>query len=64
MGQTEYRQVEQMKRDIGAIKARIKQAQIAEKSRDADTAVQALERFFEDIEQFEAERAARTKREK
>jgi hypothetical protein len=64
MGQTEYRQVEQMKKDIGAIKARIKQAQIAEKSRDADTAVQALERFFEDIEQFEAERAARTKREK
>jgi hypothetical protein len=64
MGQTEYRQVEQMKKDIGAIKARIKQAQIAEKSREADTAVQALERFFEDIEQFEAERAARMKREK
>jgi hypothetical protein len=64
MGQTEYRQVEQMKKDIGAIKARIKQAQIADKSRDAETAVQALERFFEDIEQFEAERAARMKREK
>jgi hypothetical protein len=64
MGQTEYRQVEQMKRDIGAIKARIKQAQIAEKSREADAAVQALERFFEDIEQFEAERAARMKKEK
>jgi hypothetical protein len=64
MGQTEYRQVEQMKKDIGAIKARIKQAQIADKSREADTAVQALERFFEDIEQFEAERAARMKREK
>jgi hypothetical protein len=64
MGQTEYRQVEQMKRDIGAIKARIKQAQIAEKSREADAAVQALDRFFEDIEQFEAERAARMKREK
>jgi hypothetical protein len=64
MGQTEYRQVEQMKKDIGAIKARIKQAQIAEKSRDADTAVQALERFFEDIEQFEKEREARMKREK
>lgn len=64
MGQTEYRQVEQMKKDIGAIKARIKQAQIADKSREADTAVQALERFFEDIEQFEAERAARMKKEK
>ena len=64
MGQTEYRQVEQMKRDIGALKARIKQAQIAEKSREADVAVQALERFFEDIEQFEAEREARMKREK
>ena len=64
MGQTEYRQVEQMKKDIGAIKARIKQAQIADKSREADTAVQALERFFEDIEQFEAEREARKKREK
>jgi hypothetical protein len=64
MGQTELRQVEQMKRDIGAIKARIKQAQIAEKSREAESAVQALERFFEDIEQFEAERAARMKREK
>lgn len=64
MGQTEYRQVEQMKKDIGAIKARIKQAQIADKSRDAETAVQALERFFEDIEQFEEERAARMKREK
>jgi hypothetical protein len=64
MGQTEYRQVEQMKKDIGAIKARIKQAQIAEKSREADTAVQALERFFEDIEQFEKEREARMKREK
>jgi hypothetical protein len=64
MGQTELRQVEQMKRDIGAIKARIKQAQIAEKSREAESAVQALERFFEDIEQFEAERAARMKKEK
>jgi hypothetical protein len=64
MGQTEYRQVEQMKKDIGAIKARIKQAQIADKSREADTAVQALERFFEDIEQFEAEREDRKKREK
>jgi hypothetical protein len=64
MGQTEYRQVEQMKKDIGAIKARIKQAQIADKSREADAAVQALERFFEDIEQFEAEREARMKREK
>jgi hypothetical protein len=64
MGQTEYRQVEQMKRDIGAIKARIKQAQIADKSREADAAVQALERFFEDIEQFEQEREARMKREK
>ena len=64
MGQTEYRQVEQMKKDIGAIKARIKQAQIADKSREAETAVQALERFFEDIEQFEQEREARMKREK
>ena len=64
MGQAEYRQVMQMKKDIGAIKARIKQAQIADKSREADTAVQALERFFEDIEQFEAEREARMKREK
>jgi hypothetical protein len=64
MGEVERRQVEQMKKDIGALKARITQAQIAEKSREADTAVQALERFYEDIEQFEAEREARMKREK
>jgi hypothetical protein len=64
MGQAEYRQVMQMKKDIGAIKARIKQAQIADKSREAETAVQALERFFEDIEQFEVEKEARMKREK
>jgi hypothetical protein len=64
MGQTEYRQVEQMKKDIGAIKARIKQAQIADKSREAEVASQALDRFYEEIDRFEAERAARMKRKK
>lgn len=64
MNQTEYRQVEQMKKDIGSIKARMKQAQIAEKSREAEGVVQALDRFYEDIEKFEAEREARMKKEK
>lgn len=64
MNQTELRQVETMKKDIAGIKARIKQAQIAEKSREADAAVEALDRFYQDIEKFEEERAARLKREK
>lgn len=64
MNQTEYRQVEQMKKDISAIKARMKQAQIAEKSREAEGVVQALDRFYQDIERFEAEREARMKKEK
>jgi hypothetical protein len=64
MGETEYRQVKQMQKDIGAIKARITQAKIAEKSREAEIASQALDRFYEDIEQFEAEREARMKRKK
>ena len=64
MNQTEYRQVEQMKKDISAIKARMKQAQIAEKSREAEGFAQALDRFYQDIERFEAEREARMKKEK
>jgi hypothetical protein len=64
MNQTELRQVETMKKDIAGIKARIKQAQIAEKSREADAAVEALDRFFQDIEKFEEERKARAKKEK
>ena len=64
MGKEEFRQVEQMKKDIAAIKARMKQAQIAEKSRAADETAQALDRFYEDIEKFEQEREARMKREK
>jgi hypothetical protein len=64
MGETEKRQVEQMKKDITAINARIKQAKIADKSREAEAASQALDRFYEDIDQFEKERAARIKREK
>ena len=64
MGEVERRQVEQMKKDINSIKARMKQAQIAEKSREAEIAAQGLERFYEDIEQFEKEREARMKREK
>jgi hypothetical protein len=64
MGETERRQVDQMKKDIGAIKARITQARIADKSREAEAAVQALDRFYEDIEKFEAEREARMKRKK
>jgi hypothetical protein len=64
MGQTELRQVEQMKRDIAGIKARIKQAQIAEKSREAEGAVEALDRFYQDIEEFEKQRAERMKRER
>lgn len=64
MGEVERRQVEQMKKDINSIKARMKQAQIAEKSREAEIAAQGLERFYEDIEQFEQEREARMKREK
>jgi len=64
MGETEKRQVEQMKKDITAINARIKQAKIADKSREAEVASQALDRFYEDIDQFEKERAARMKREK
>jgi hypothetical protein len=64
MGQTELRQVETMKKDIAGIKARMKQAQIAEKSRETEAAVQALDRFFQDIEKFEAEREARMKKEK
>lgn len=64
MNQTELRQVETMKKDIAAIKARMKQAQIAEKSRETDAAVQALERFYQDIEEFEKQRAERMKKEK
>jgi hypothetical protein len=64
MNQTELRQVETMKKDIAAIKARMKQAQIAEKSRETEAAVQALERFYQDIEEFEKQREARMKREK
>ena len=64
MNQTEYRQVETMKKDIAAIKARIKQAQIAEKSREAEAAVEALDRFYGDIEEFEKQREARIKKEK
>jgi hypothetical protein len=64
MGKEELRQVEQMKKDIAGIKARIKQAQIAEKSREAEGTVQALDRFYEDIEKFEQEREARMKKEK
>ena len=64
MGQTELRQVEQMKRDIAGIKARMKQAQISEKSREAEGVTQALDRFYQDIEKFEQEREARMKRER
>jgi hypothetical protein len=64
MGETEKRQVEQMQKDIASIKARIKQAKIADKSRAAEIAAQGLDRFYEDIDRFEAERAARMKREK
>jgi hypothetical protein len=64
MGKTEYRQVQTMKKDIAGIKARIKQAQIADKSREAEAAVSALDRFYEDIEKFEAEREERMKKEK
>jgi hypothetical protein len=64
MNQTELRQVETMKKDIAAIKARMKQAQIAEKSREADAAVQAMDRFYQDIEEFEKQRAERMKKEK
>jgi hypothetical protein len=64
MGETERRQVEQMKKDIQNIKARITQAKIAEKSRAAEIAAQGLDRFYEDIDRFEAEREARMKREK
>lgn len=64
MGKTEQRQVEQMKKDIAGIKARMKQAQIAEKSREAEGVAQALDRFYEDIEKFEQEREARMKRER
>jgi hypothetical protein len=64
MGETEKRQVEQMQKDIASIKARIKQAKIADKSREAEVASQGLDRFYEDIDRFEAERAARMKREK
>lgn len=64
MNQTELRQVETMKKDIAGIKARIKQAQIAEKSREAEAAVEALDRFYQDIEEFEKQREARMKREK
>lgn len=64
MNQTEYRQVEQMKKDIAGIKARIKQAQIAEKSREAEVAVEALDRFYKDIEDFEKIREERMKKEK
>jgi hypothetical protein len=64
MGETERRQVDQMKKDIQNIKARITQAKIAEKSRAAEIAAQGLDRFYEDIDRFEAEREARMKREK
>ena len=64
MNQTEFRQVEQMKKDISALKARITQAQIAEKSREAEGVSEALDRFYQDIEKFEQEREARIKRER
>lgn len=64
MNQTELRQVETMKKDIAGIKARMKQAQIAEKSRETEAAVQALDRFYQDIEEFEKQREERMKKEK
>jgi hypothetical protein len=64
MGKEELRQVETMKKDISAIKARMKQAQIAEKSRETEGAVQALDRFYQDIEDFEKQRAERVKKER
>lgn len=64
MNQTELRQVETMKKDIASIKARIKQAQIAEKSREAEAAVEALDRFYQDIETFEKQREDRVKKER
>jgi len=64
MNQTELRQVETMKKDIASIKARIKQAQIAEKSREAEAAVEALDRFYQDIETFEKQREERVKKER
>jgi hypothetical protein len=64
MNQTELRQVETMKKDIAGIKARIKQAQIAEKSREAEAAVEALDRFYQDIETFEKQREDRVKKER
>ena len=64
MGKEELRQVETMKKDIAGIKARMKQAQIAEKSRETEAAVQALDRFYQDIEEFEKQREERMKKEK
>lgn len=64
MGKEELRQVETMKKDIAGIKGRIKQAQIADKSREAEAAVQALERFYDDIDMFEKQRTERMKKEK
>lgn len=64
MGKEELRQVETMKKDIAGIKARIKQSQIAEKTRGTEDAVQTLERFYNEIEKFEEEKAARLKKEK
>jgi hypothetical protein len=64
MGEVERRQVEQMKKDMTAIKGLIAKAEIAGKSREVELLSQALDRFTEDIDQFEAEKEARMKREK
>lgn len=64
MNKEEFNQVKRMKSDINALRSLLRNAEVSEKSRAAEAASAALERFYEDIDKFEAEKEARMKKEK
>ena len=64
MNKEEFNQVKRMKSDINALRSLLRNAEVSEKSRASEAASAALERFYEDIDKFEAEKEARMKKEK
>lgn len=64
MDDQEYKQAMQMKKDIQALTSLLTRAGTQEKSRELETAEAALERFYQDIEEFEKIREERMKKEK
>lgn len=64
MNKEEFNQVKRLKSDINALRSLLRNAEVSEKSRASEAASAALERFYEDIDKFEAEKEARMKKEK